>query len=130
MLGVSRGMSYIVTLAAIFASLLSVCSVRSAHHDIGYFVLEVIIVLQVCFCFFCSFSCFSSFSTCNYFVFTLFTVCFVNLLIGTLRSNDADGDENVQKTIGFISKTTALHVHHTFFVHFFPVFARLRRENA
>ena len=35
-----------------------------------------------------------------------------------------------QKTIGFISKTTALHVHHTFFVHFFPVFARLRRENA
>ena len=35
-----------------------------------------------------------------------------------------------QKTIGFISKTTALHVHHTFFVQFFPVFARLRRENA
>ena len=50
--------------------------------------------------------------------------------IGTLRSNDADGDENVKKTIGFIRKTTALHVHHTFFVHFFPVFARLRRENA
>ena len=35
-----------------------------------------------------------------------------------------------QKTIGFINKTTALHVHHTFFVHFFPVFAQLRRENA
>ena len=35
-----------------------------------------------------------------------------------------------KKTIGYISKTTALHVHHTFFVHFFPVFARLRRENA
>ena len=50
--------------------------------------------------------------------------------LGTLRSNDADGDENVKKTIGFISKTTALHVHHTLFVHFFPVFARLRRENA
>ena len=50
--------------------------------------------------------------------------------LGTLRSNDADGDENVKKTIGFISKTTALHVHHTFFVHFFPVFARLRREDA
>ena len=49
---------------------------------------------------------------------------------GTLRSNDADGDENVKKTIGFINKTTALHVHHTFFVHFFPVFAQLRRENA
>ena len=42
----------------------------------------------------------------------------------------ADGDENVKKTTGFIRKTTALHVHHTFFVHFFPVFARLRRENA
>ena len=53
--------------------------------------------------------------------------------IGTLRSNDADGEENVKKKkkpIGFISKTTALHVHHTFFVHFFPVFGRLRRENA
>ena len=50
--------------------------------------------------------------------------------LGTLRSNDADGEENVKKTIGFISKTTALHVHHTFFVHFFPVFAELRRENA
>ena len=29
-------------------------------------------------------------------------------LIGTLRSNDADGNENVKKTIGFISKTTTL----------------------
>ena len=55
---------------------------------------------------------------------------FLLRLIGTLRSNDADGDENVKKTIGFINKTTALHVHHTFFVHFFPVFAQLRRENA
>ena len=27
---------------------------------------------------------------------------------------DADGSENVIKTIGLISKTTALHVHHTF----------------
>ena len=51
-------------------------------------------------------------------------------LKGTLRSNNVDNDENVKKTIRFISKTTALHVHHTFFVHFFPVFARLRRENA
>ena len=50
--------------------------------------------------------------------------------IGTLRSNDADGNANVIKTIGLISKTTTLHVHHTFFVHFFHVFARLRRENA
>ena len=40
-----------------------------------------------------------------------------------------DRKENVRKTIDLISKTTTLHVHHTFFVHFFPVFARPRREN-
>ena len=44
-------------------------------------------------------------------------------LIGTLRSNDADGNENVKKTEGLMSKTTTLHVHHAFFVHFFPVFS-------
>ena len=52
------------------------------------------------------------------------------LITGTLRSNDADGNENVKKTKGLISKTTTLHVHYAFFVHFLPVFARLRRENA
>ena len=40
--------------------------------------------------------------------------------LGTLRSNDADGDEIVKNTIGFISKTTALHVHHTFLYISFP----------
>ena len=50
--------------------------------------------------------------------------------IGTLRSNDADGNENVKKTIGFINKTTTLHVHRTYLYISFPVFARLRRENA
>ena len=35
-------------------------------------------------------------------------------IIGTLRSNDADGNENVKKTIGLISKTTTSHVHHAF----------------
>ena len=38
--------------------------------------------------------------------------------LGTLRSNDEDGNESVKKTIGLISKTTTLHVHHAFFVHF------------
>ena len=52
------------------------------------------------------------------------------VIIGTLRYNDADGNENVKKTIGFISKTTTLHVHHAFLYISFPVFARLRRENA
>ena len=35
-------------------------------------------------------------------------------LIGTLRSNNADGNKNVQKTISLISKTTTLQVHHAF----------------
>ena len=36
------------------------------------------------------------------------------MISGTLRSNDADGNENVKKTKGLISKTTTLHVHHAF----------------
>ena len=35
--------------------------------------------------------------------------------IGTLRSNDADGNETVEKTIGLISKTTTSHMNHTSF---------------
>ena len=34
--------------------------------------------------------------------------------MGTLRSIDADGNENAIKTIGLMSKTTTLHVHHAF----------------
>ena len=41
-------------------------------------------------------------------------------VIGTLRSNDADDNENVKKTIGLISKTTPSHVHHTFWYISFP----------
>ena len=41
-------------------------------------------------------------------------------LIGTLRSNDADDNENVKKTIGLISKTTTSHVHRTFLYISFP----------
>ena len=47
--------------------------------------------------------------------------------IGTLRSNDADGNENVKKPKGLINKTTNLHVHHAFlyisflFLHDFDV---------
>ena len=40
--------------------------------------------------------------------------------LGTLRSNDADGDENVTKTVRLISKATTLHVHHTFLYLSFP----------
>ena len=40
--------------------------------------------------------------------------------IGTLRSNDADDNKNVKKTIGLISKTTTSHVHHNFLYISFP----------
>ena len=36
-------------------------------------------------------------------------------ILGTLRNYDGDGKENVKKkTIGLMSKTTTLHVHHAF----------------
>ena len=44
----------------------------------------------------------------------------VVMTIGTLRSNDADDNENVKKTIGLINKTTTSHVHHTFLYISFP----------
>ena len=34
--------------------------------------------------------------------------------LGTLRNHDQDGNGNVKKTIGLMSKTTTLHVHHAF----------------
>ena len=46
------------------------------------------------------------------------------------KSIDADGNENVKKTVSFISKATTLHVHHAFLYISLPVFARLRRERA
>ena len=41
-------------------------------------------------------------------------------ILGTLRSNDPDGNKNVKKTIGLISKTTISHLHHTFLYISFP----------
>ena len=35
-------------------------------------------------------------------------------VLGTLRSDDGDGNKDVKKAIGLITKTTILHVHHTF----------------
>ena len=48
--------------------------------------------------------------------------------LGILRNYDGDVNGNVKKAIGLMSKTTTLHVHHAFFVHFFAVLAQLRRE--
>ena len=55
---------------------------------------------------------------------------FTYILLKTLRSNDADGNENVKRIIGFIRKKTSAHVHHALLYISLPVFARLRRENA
>ena len=48
--------------------------------------------------------------------------------LGILRNYDGDVNGNVKKAIGLMRKTTTLHVHHAFFVHFFAVLAQLRRE--
>ena len=52
------------------------------------------------------------------------------LQLGTLRSNDANGNDNVQKNNRFYKQNDNFARASHFFVHFFPVFARLRRENA
>ena len=36
------------------------------------------------------------------------------MILRTLRSDDSDGNENVNKAIGLITKTTILHVYHAF----------------
>ena len=44
--------------------------------------------------------------------FSLMASCGLNHSLGTLRSDDGDGNESVKKAIGLITKTTYLHVHH------------------
>ena len=41
-------------------------------------------------------------------------VAVANFKLGTLRSDDGDGNGNATKATGLISKTTILHVHHAF----------------
>ena len=51
--------------------------------------------------------------------------------LGSLSNDDGDVNENGKKAKGFrIGKTTVLHVHHAFFVHFFAVTAGPQRKNA
>ena len=45
----------------------------------------------------------------------------IEIIIGTLRSDDGDGNENVIKTIVLTSKTATLHVHHTFLSTYLPI---------
>ena len=51
-----------------------------------------------------------------------------DMVIGTLRSNDTDVNENVIKTIGLMSKTTTLHAHHTFMDTSFPFLPTTTRK--
>ena len=37
-----------------------------------------------------------------------------SMIIRTLRSDHGDGNENLKKEMGLISKTTILHLHHAF----------------
>ena len=60
------------------------------------------------------------------FIFT----CRLLPVLGSFSNDDGDGNQDVKKVIGLLRKTTTLHVYHAFFVHFFTVLARLRRENA
>ena len=48
------------------------------------------------------------------FMLMVMTVVLLIMIIGTSRNYDGDGNENVKKTIGLMSKTTTLHVHHAF----------------
>ena len=49
---------------------------------------------------------------------------------GRLRNDDGDGNENGKKAIGLDWQNNNFARASRFFVHFFAVIARLRRENA
>ena len=49
---------------------------------------------------------------------------------GDLKIDEGDSNENVNKAIGLMSKTTTLHVQHIFFADSFDVTARIKSENA
>ena len=51
--------------------------------------------------------------------------CFI--AVSSLTYHEGDVNENVKKAIAWQGKTTTLHVHHVFFVHFFTIIARLWR---
>ena len=59
-----------------------------------------------------------------------FFFCSFLVSLESFSNDDGDGNEDVKKAMGLLRKTTTLHVHYAFFVHFFTVLARLRRENA
>ena len=50
--------------------------------------------------------------------------------VGSFSNDDGDGNEDFKKAIGLLRKTNNFARVARFFVHFFTVLARLRRENA
>ena len=58
--------------------------------------------------------CFANPNLYFFLLAVLIAVAVVDYLIGTLRSDDGDGNGNATKAIGLISKTTILHLHHAF----------------
>ena len=50
--------------------------------------------------------------------------------LGSLSSDDCNGNKNVKKAIGLISKTTALQVHHPLLYINLPFVAQLRCEKS
>ena len=50
--------------------------------------------------------------------------------VGSFSNDDGDGNENVKKSNRFIEQNNKFARASRFFVHFFAVTARLRRENA
>ena len=63
-------------------------------------------------------------------IIIIIIIIVIVIIIRQFSNDDGDGNGNVKKTIGLMSKTTTLHVHHAFLYIFFAVTARLRRENA
>jgi len=62
-------------------------------------------------------NCFSLFlriTTSNTILRIVYSQSIVGTNVGTLRSDDDDGNENVKKTIGLKTKTTMLRLHHAF----------------
>ena len=52
-------------------------------------------------------------------------------ILGSFSNDDGDGNQDVKKAVGLLRKiTTDFARASRFFVHFFTVLARLRRENA
>ena len=61
-----------------------------------------------CFCLFLRIT------TSNTILRIVYSQSIVGTNVGTLRSDDDDGNENVKKTIGLKTKTTMLRLHHAF----------------